>query len=343
MKTFSSALLMTSRSSSYGYKQPAPTPSFTTISDFEREEKDAEYGGWIDVESQSENGGNSEGNCDEDVENMFCADFDEDFHDDEEELGGTSIQKSWWRTARSDVKNDQQLCDDENHNLYEECMEEHPMRTDEWTIKVKLSPFIILPGSIRREGALFPQFHKRRDRSKKGKSKEQLMKFSPNGYVILLEEGECTNNSNNIDENDLIMNNDNEGDHFPGTKSIVSSSRILSVGKWQMNANGISWKMPAHLSMDNQNVKSTEQKTTFLHYHADIHLSKFQSKPRMFRGTITRDRYDDSSSLDEEKKDFSKKKLFRPVIASFTAEGTGTDTLVLEYKDRGFGLGNNGR
>ncbi len=306
-----------------------PISSFTTISHFEREEDDAEYDIWVDVDIEN----NFEGN--NDIENIFDKDFDEDFRDEDNRHKEKS--KSRWR-IRSNVKTARPY-ETENLRVKEDCMEEHPMRTDEWTIKVKLSPLIIFPGAIRREGALFPQFHNKKQISKSSKMKEQIMKFSKNGYVILLEEGESTNND------DSILNNEDESmlnDEDENVSITASGKNILSVGKWHMNANGISWKMPAHLPKSDENERSTAQKSTFLHYHADIHLSKFQSKPRMFRGTITRDRYEGGSSS-EEKKDFCTKKLFRPVIASFTAEGTGEDTLVLQYKDRGFGLGNNGR
>ena len=156
------------------------------------------------------------------------------------------------------------------------------------------------------------------------------MKFSKNGYVILIDEE---------DKNDHGQNHE--------TITNTNSQRIVNVGKWRMDANGISWTMQTHVPITTNDSKSCiegenkdSRRTTSLYYHADIHLSKFQSRPRMLKGTITRDRYHNDGNVESKRGLFVRKNIFRPVIASFTAEGIGEDTLALQYKDRGFGLSN---
>lgn len=286
---------------------------FTTINHFEQEENDAESNIWLDVES------------DEDREEIEYESDEQDELDAIEPKENNEVPPCWNKEkvqsiAKSD--NDAQI----------KQIEEHPMRTDEWLIKVHLSPFCILPRDVKREGALFGSMQRKKN--------NQIMKFTKNGYVFLTE-GEKRDKSKDDRKN---------------------CERIISVGKWRMDANGISWTLTAHSpradsiqgsyqapspTMDedaiiptNKNEEKGPMKMIRLYYHADIHLSKFQSKPRMFKGTITRDRMCETDPV--ENKGFWGRKLFRPVIASFTAEGIGEDTLILNYKDRGFGLGNNG-
>lgn len=64
---------------------------------------------------------------------------------------------------------------------------------------------------------------------------------------------------------------------------------------------------------------------TVLHHKAELHWNIFGDHPRMFRGTITRDRYRVS---------FLPPWLFRPVIGSFTGIGTGQDTADTSYAYR---------
>jgi hypothetical protein len=181
-------------------------------------------------------------------------------------------------------------------------IEEHPMRTDEWIISVSLSPLAIFRGH---EKNFFPVDHIHKEDTIR--KREQHFKFARNGYVILVEKGE---------ENHL-------GVAQNGWR------RVTKVGKWKLGTNGVSWTIP---------IKSTTfpYQQTNLHYHADIHLSKFQDKPRMFRGVVTRDRFSDA------KIPFTNillgKEMFRPVIATFVGLGTGHDTVDTTYKKRGIGL-----
>lgn len=185
--------------------------------------------------------------------------------------------------------------------LSKETINEHPMRTDEWLISVSLSPFII---SKKRETLLFPiSFSSRR---KNARQRDQYFKFANNGYVLMVE-----------------------SDGIPEENHFRSQKQVTRVGKWNICTNGISWTVPISVGSDPNH-------QTCLHYHADIHLSKFQDRPRMFRGVVTRDRYVGA------KIPFTNisigKSCLRPVIATFVGSGVGADTADMSYKKRGFGL-----
>ena len=290
---------------------------FTTLSHFEKEEEESKYKLWVDIE-YDEQIGSSDDEDDLLDDNLEEAD---DFYSRE------TRYSRWWKkddhsTSVSNVNNEDGISND---------VEEHPMRTDEWLIKIQLSPFCILPRSLKKEGALFTHTNRNTSSEERARRKEQRMKFAKNGYVILIDDGD------NSQRDDSSSTNN------------VDKQRIRNIGRWQMDATGISWTMQVQTPKCNkQEEDNTALRSTCLHYHADIHLSKFQSKPRMFKGTITRDRFFDHDDVNEsdlignESRIGGKKVWFRPVIASFTAEGIGEDTLALNYKERGFGLTNNG-
>lgn len=319
--------------------------SFTTLRQFEKEEDESDCNLWVDIETIDKND-HQENEYDDDI---FQNGDDIIDDSDQDEITNTvkemKNQKiNWWKKAKDIFSNCPEPLNDSIDELSQmEESDEHPMRTDEWLVKVKLSPFCILPRDVDREGSLFPQsFHHRLGRRKRtARIKEQVMKFSKNGYVILIDKIENGDNLRNGNNSTLIEN----------------GQRIITAGKWHMDVNGISWTMQVNLPNSNNNPcqdlntmidKNTDDdviltnaqdslsKTTRLYYHADIHLSKFQSKPRMFKGIIVRDRFCSTNRVG------IFKNLFRPVIASFTAEGIGEDTLALSYKKRGFGLGNSG-
>jgi len=95
-----------------------------------------------------------------------------------------------------------------------------------------------------------------------------------------------------------------------------------TAGVWWFDQGGVSWDIDR---------KDGSRKTT-LHYHADIHLNKFGERPRMYKGIVTRDRYESS---------FLPNNLFRPVIGTFSAQGVGVDTRDTTYKNRSIGDFNN--
>jgi len=271
-------------------------------------------------------------------------------------------------------------------------VDEHPMRTDEWLVKVTLSPLLLSPGSKGREAGLFPQSGRRSVAAANGgggteldgdgsvsgtdsagrRGRSQMMKFARNGYVMLMEDDDRTDSQDDADIRDPHISHDRS----------ETKRRMTKIGKWKLDTAGISWDIPVRqpLPSDTQkhhtieiqespqpNNKLTTEHTnshhktpnepsnpdpyphtkskskskskskwTVLHYHADMHLSKFQEQPRMIRGTITRDRWNERSLP------FTNfvlgRHLFRPVIGTFSAEGVGEDTIDVSYKDRGFGF-----
>lgn len=253
--------------------------------------------------------------------------------------------------------------------------DEHPMRTDEWLVQVKLSP-LLSAGRKAREANLFPQSVLRytnevEEMKARGNASipsaitgklDQMMKFARNGYVMLMEDADQTNSQNYINNHDPPTENKDQ-----------IKTRITRIGKWKLDTAGISWDIPIKvsstkygsdqimtrgnhqihdgmpkLSSSDENLKQSKpsqphtiSKWTVLHYHADMHLSKFQQQPRMIRGTVTRDRLNEFSVplfFGGTKKFILGKHLFRPVIGTFSAEGIGVDTIDFSYKNRGFGL-----
>jgi hypothetical protein len=269
---------------------------------------------------------------------------------------------------------------------------EHPMRTDEWLIRVTLSPFLNTK-RLRSEGMLFPQSDIKKNREENNntrvystnntpsmRKKEQIMIFSRTGYVLLLESSAQRTHENTMDSNNCDLH------------QLQTSRRITTVGKWHIDATGVSWDIPVHILDYNSNTYNnnnnsinnsricvdnhpekyrmtqskeiddygddvdsdlsdetiqsfSNMKSTVLHYHADIHLSKFQERPRMFKGVITRDHFHETvlpiKLFGQTQQLLFRKNLFRPVVATFTAEGIGEDTVDFSYKKRGFGLNGN--
>lgn len=262
---------------------------------------------------------------------------DDDYEEEEEER---------YRTPPS------QNVQGNNSEEYEDEMEEHPLRTDEWLVKVTMSP-LLLPRN--REVDLFPDSIaiddeddaavnssslKRNRFGVKQKGMNQVLKFSKNGYVILIEDSnDCTgpeyvtiqksHSSRIVKKFDEWVQRRQyvDIDTDETSEDSITSRRVTKIGKWKMGTNGVSWSMPVRVESDDS--PEGVAKTTTLHYHADIHLSKFQEQPRMFKGVVTRDRFPGIGI---------RKDLFRPVIATFTAEGIGEDTADISYKKRGFGL-----
>ena len=222
-------------------------------------------------------------------------------------------------------------------------IKEHPLRTDEWLVEVK----------FRKESELFPSLprkfsRKGKNRDDKTRTIEQIFKFSDNGYVILVEDP----NDGNGSERDAQIENEKEKrsifncnprflfKNYNGSRSEEikrgnferkKNRRVTKVGTWKMNTNGVSFSIPVRVQMleDSFSPKlQTKSNIVHLHYHADVHLSKFQDQPRMFRGVITRDRLHG----------LLRKDLFRPVVGQFCAKGIGMDSLDTSYKSRGVGL-----
>jgi len=277
-----------------------------TTSWLEKEER--EIGGvWVDVE-----------HFDDEDTGDECG-FDEpDFEDEDDDCA----HRKSARDATSKPKRDFLVRSERNQDVPSkeqariEDYEEHPLRTDEWRVQIKLSPFL-LPGSV--ESALFPDSSNSVEQQplrlkNRTRRKEQVVKFAKNGYVVLME-------------GDVEKDIDDES-------SDNQSSRVTRIGKWKIDASGVSWSIPVRSP-----ISPTDQTT--LYYHADIHLSKFQEQPRMFRGVVTRDHFHEFKLPTPGNIQITfGKNVFRPVVATFTAEGIGKDTVDTSYKNRGFGLNN---
>lgn len=90
-------------------------------------------------------------------------------------------------------------------------------------------------------------------------------------------------------------------------------------------ANLNEFTLPRHRPML-QDVNTTMRAApTVLHHKAELHWNVFGDQPRMFRGTVTRDRLP---------KSLLPPWLFRPVVGSFVGSGVGNDTSDISYAHR---------
>ncbi|CAM9468447.1 unnamed protein product [Ectocarpus sp. 12 AP-2014] len=99
--------------------------------------------------------------------------------------------------------------------------------------------------------------------------------------------------------------------HRNGTMSSNDGNK----GEWWFDVGGLYWDV-------NTTIRAAP---TVLHHKAELHWNVFGSQPRMFRGTITRDRLPNSPLPPW---------LFRPVVGSFIGSGVGDDTADTSYRHR---------
>jgi len=295
--------------------------------------------------------------------------------------------------------------------------EEHPLRTDEWLVKIKAVG--LFPKSVKKNIEMFPRTPMdcisvsnvngslRPIKKTCRRESEQILRFSRNGYVMLVQK---------YAKDTTVTDQDN--------------SVRTAVGKWKLDHTGLSWHMDVALPIDDSgkstnfassfrgfdsrsnthdenaaiSVATTDQtkrsfpsfadismgggaqatpqsqpqpcrgrsswcnlervgsggsrtafahgsplrwRTTTLHYRADIHLNKFGERPRMFKGVVTRDRFlsiGAKTGKNSNPQKFlglhlpPKASLFRPVVATFEADGIGEDTADTRYRTRGFAL-----
>ncbi|CAM9637456.1 unnamed protein product [Pylaiella littoralis] len=102
--------------------------------------------------------------------------------------------------------------------------------------------------------------------------------------------------------------------HRNGTMSSSDGEK----GEWWFDVGGLYWDV-------NTTIRAAP---TVLHHKAELHWNAFGSQPRMFRGTVTRDRLPTS---------ILPPWLFRPVIHSFVGSGVGDDTADTSYRHRQVG------
>lgn len=86
-------------------------------------------------------------------------------------------------------------------------------------------------------------------------------------------------------------------------------------GTWWFDVGGLYWDV-------NTTMRAAP---TVLHHKAELHWNVFGDQPRMFRGTVTRDRLP---------KSLLPPWLFRPVVGSFVGSGVGNDTSDTSYAHR---------
>ena len=208
-------------------------------------------------------------------------------------------------------------------------IEEHPLRTDEWHVRVKVGGFPW--SSAKKNGILLTQCSygdvKDEDninmpkRSQLGRRERvQRLKFSRSGLVWVM--GDASVNSGAATAETAIgkWKLDHTGLHWDVKVAVPpppsKAARVMAadqdrtvqeeredqeaapIAAATVDLNAADWgdfaAIAAGGSKDNEEAgrASVEGwRTTTLHYRADIHLNKFGERPRMFKGIITRDRY----------------------------------------------------
>ena len=257
--------------------------------------------------------------------------------------------------------------------------EEHPLRTDEWLVRIKVGGF---PWSSAKEnGMLFAEssyddvFAENDDikvpkRTNLGsRERVQRLKFSRSGLVWVVHDG--TFDSGDASAKTAIgrWKLDHTGLHWdvevavPPLQSKAVRARRAQIKETEekddetaqitaatVDLNAADWGSFAAIAAGGSNDDKKEGscvggwRTTTLHYRTDIHLNKFGERPRMFKGIVTRDRYEVIGGIQGDgKKVLSlfglslppRGTLFRPVVATFEACGIGEDTVDLAYRERG--------
>eukprot|EP00550_Attheya_septentrionalis_P003152 CAMPEP_0198284320 /NCGR_PEP_ID=MMETSP1449-20131203/3794_1 /TAXON_ID=420275 /ORGANISM="Attheya septentrionalis, Strain CCMP2084" /LENGTH=344 /DNA_ID=CAMNT_0043981329 /DNA_START=80 /DNA_END=1114 /DNA_ORIENTATION=- len=229
-----------------------------------------------------------------------------------------------------------------NNDSPSQLSDEHPMRTDEWLVEVHprrrphRSWFPCSSTNTVSRGVVAQRFQ-----------------FAPNGHVLLIEVPNNKQRRTRVGEWymdytgikwDIPIWLEDTNNNTPRQRRSPSStktkkSRASPAGDmasqqeelWEENVvaaalEAVTGDLSESTKTKSNSNNNINRRTGMLHYHADIHLNKFGKQPRMFRGVVTRDRCSD------------KPHLFRPVLATFTAQGIGKDTVNVSYENRGFGL-----
>mmetsp|Transcript_18234 Transcript_18234/g.23635 ORF Transcript_18234/g.23635 Transcript_18234/m.23635 type:complete len:246 (+) Transcript_18234:134-871(+) len=167
---------------------------------------------------------------------------------------------------------------------------EHTLRTKKWIVRVR--PYRLFRRS--KEYIQYLEFDDKRKRVEWHGIDDQL-------------------NSTSVDR---IDEENVDGEHQ--TRSIRRR-----IGTWKLEHGHVIWHLPWRvLDVENNDADFLSlHDDTILHYRAIIHLQKFSHQPRMFKGTISRDRSNRMNWL-------------RPVVGTFVARGVGEDTLDLDYSHR---------
>lgn len=206
-------------------------------------------------------------------------------------------------------------------NMFENLKKEHPLRMNRWNISI--TPYA-------GHSHLF-----------NGDDQQQVMVFDSDARRvewIYPGTGE-RNNSTSGQDNDVSSSAHNstltQTIHQANTidastptyhPPILEHVRKKRMGRWKLQHGCVTWHLPLRRDESSNDYRAHD---TILHYHAYIHLQKFDSKPRMYRGVITRDRYKSKKGGLMIPKDW-----FRPVVATFQGIGQGEDTVDINYRGR---------
>ena len=88
--------------------------------------------------------------------------------------------------------------------------------------------------------------------------------------------------------------------------SSADNATTTAIGQWELASHGLTWNLPL-----------PEQDGMV--FHGDLLLNPFGEQPRIIRGVVIRE---------------TPRLWFRPVVATFTAQGIGEDTADLSYRNR---------
>lgn len=238
----------------------------------------------------------------------------------------SSDDECWWNDPWDDSDDGPLRKEGEKKDDTTKPVEEHPLRTDEWLVRIKVSGF---PWSSAKEnGMLFAEssyddvLAKNDDikvpkRTNLGRREQvQRLKFSRSGLVWVVSD-------NVFDSGDAPAKTaigkwklDHTGLHWD-VEVAVPPLQSKALRAWipkpketekeddevaqftaaTVDLHAADWGSFAAIaaggSNDDQKQGSCVEgwRTTTLHYRTDIHLNKFGERPRMFKGIITRDRF----------------------------------------------------
>eukprot|EP00977_Amphora_coffeiformis_P012583 scaffold3136_cov161-Amphora_coffeaeformis.AAC.2 len=89
-------------------------------------------------------------------------------------------------------------------------------------------------------------------------------------------------------------------------RMISADNATAAIGQWELASHGLTWTLP----MPDQDR---------VIFHGDLLLNPFGPQPKIIRGIVLRE---------------TRRVWFRPVVATFTGDGTGEDTADLSYRNR---------
>lgn len=241
-----------------------------------------------------------------------------------EEDSDSSDDECWWENNPWDDGDD---CTDlkkkEEKDDTTKPIEEHPLRTDEWLVRIKVGGF---PWSSAKEnGMLFAESSydevlaenddiKVPERADLGRRERvQRLRFSRSGLVWVVSDDSTGSDDTSAKTAIGRWKLDHTGLHWdvevavppPPSKAARASNlqreekgegtddELSQITAATVDLNAADWGSFAAIAAGGSKAGTSVEgwRTTTLHYRTDIHLNKFGERPRMFKGIITRDRY----------------------------------------------------